>query len=70
MNIHTAPKEEVRTVTGAARIREIANSVGTNTTQGAKISVTTGDDTDPDEIPADTEAPNVNGYREETLLKE
>ena len=57
-------------VTGAARIREIANRVGTNTTQGAKIAVTTGDDTNPDEITADTEAPNVNCYREENLLKE
>ena len=69
-NIQSAPKEEVEAVTGAARIREIANSVGTNTTQGAKIAATTGDDTDPDEIPEDTEAPNVNGYRKETLLKE
>ena len=39
-------------------------------TQGAKIAVTTGDDTDPDEIPADTEAPDINGYRIDTLLKE
>ena len=59
-NIHSAPKEEVEAVTGAARIREIANSVGTNTTQGAKIAATTGDETDPDEIPEDTEALNVN----------
>ena len=69
-NIHTAPKEEVEAVTGAARIREIANSVGTNTTQGTKIAPTIIDDTDPNEIPADTETPNVNGHCEETLLKE
>ena len=69
-NIQTAPKEEVEAVTSTPRIREIANSVGTNTTQGAKIAITTGNNTDYDEIPDDTEAPNVKGYHEETLLKE
>jgi hypothetical protein len=69
-NIHTAPKEVVEAVTSAARIREIANSVDTNTTQGAKIAVTANDDDDTDVIPADTEALNVKGYRVEDLHKE
>ena len=69
-NIHITPKEEVEAVTGAARIHKIANSVGTNTAQGTKIAATADDDADPNEIPADTEAPNVNGYCEETLHKD
>ena len=44
--------------------------MGTNTTQGAKIAVTTGDGINADKIPADTEALNVKGYRKETLHKE
>ena len=69
-NIHTAPKEDVEAVTGAARIREIASSIGINTTQGTNVGAPADVDTEPEEIPADTEALNVNGYREETLYKE
>ena len=65
-NIHTAPKEEVEAVTGVARIREIANSVGTNTTQGMKTAAAD-DDANPDKIPADTEALNIKGYPADTL---
>ena len=38
--------------------------------QGAKIAVTADNDANLYEIPADTEAPNVNGYRENSLHKE
>ena len=70
-NVHTVPKEEVEAVTGAARIRKIANSVGTNTTQCTDIATTNADNNDdPMEIPADTEALNINGYHAENLVKE
>jgi hypothetical protein len=67
VNIHTAPKDDVEAITGAARIREIASSIGINTTKGANFAGPAVDNTEPEEIPADTEALNVNGYREETL---
>ena len=68
-NIRTAPKEEVEDVTGAARICKISNSVGTNTTQGMKAVTATADkDADPMDIPADTEARNINGFHVDTLV--
>jgi len=67
VNIHTAPKDDVEAITGAARIREIASSIGINTTKGSNFAGPAVDNTEPEEIPADTEALNVNGYREETL---
>ena len=38
--------------------------------QGTKISATADDDADPEEIPADTETPNIHEYPAETLHKE
>ena len=71
MNIRNAPKEEVEAVIGAARICEISNIVCTNTTQGTKVTTVNADNNAvPMEIPVDTEAPNINGYHVDNLVKE
>ena len=62
-NIRNAPKKEVRDVTCAALISKIANNIGTNTMQCTQVATTNAtNDADPMKIPADTEAPDINGY--------